>query len=48
MQRALSRMPGDRATKFAYSQKFCWEIEDLLIGFMMTEERSNVARQSTH
>ena len=32
MQRALSQMPGDQATKFAYSQKFCWEIEDLLIG----------------
>lgn len=32
MQRALSRMPGDQATKFAYSQKFWWETENLLIG----------------
>ena len=47
MQRALSQMPGNPATKFAYWQKFCWETEDLPIGFMMSmtmERRSNLAR----
>lgn len=47
MQRALSQMPGNPATKFAYWQKFCWETEDLPIGFMMSmtmEKRSNLAR----
>ena len=47
MQKALSQMPGDQATKFAYWQKFCWETEDLPIGFMMSmgiEQRSNLAR----
>ena len=47
MQRALSQMLGDQATKFAYWQKFCWETEDLPIGFMlsmMLEKRSNTAR----
>lgn len=36
MQRALSQMAGNQATKFAYWQKFCWETEDLPIGFMMS------------
>lgn len=43
MQKALSQMDGDPARKFAYWQKFCWETEDLPIGFMlsmMTEEQS--------
>ena len=47
MQRALSQMPGNQATKFAYWQKFCWETEDLPIGFMMSmmmEKRSNLSR----
>ena len=47
MQRALSQMPGNQATKFAYWQKFCWETEDMPIGFMMSmtmEERSNLSR----
>ena len=47
MQRALSRMPGDQAAKFAYWQKFCWETEDLPVGFMlsmMLEQRSNLSR----
>ena len=47
MQRALSQMHSDQATKFAYWQKFCWETEDLPIGFMlsmMLEKRSNMAR----
>ena len=47
MQKALSRMPGDPATKFAYWQKFCWETEDMPIGFMMSmmmERRSNLSR----
>ena len=44
MQKALGAM-GDSehfATQFAYWQKFCWENEDMPIGFMMsmtTEER---------
>ncbi len=51
MQKALSGM-GDgehTATKFAYWQKFCWEQEDMPIGFMMSmmmESRSNLARAS--
>jgi haloalkane dehalogenase len=37
MRRALSQMGGaDSARKFAYWQKFCWETEDLPIGFMMS------------
>jgi haloalkane dehalogenase len=43
MQKALSQMDGDPARKFAYWQKFCWETEDLPIGFMlsmMTEKQS--------
>ena len=32
MQQALGQMPGNRATKFAYWQKFCWETEDMPIG----------------
>jgi haloalkane dehalogenase len=45
MQRALSQMAGNPATKFAYWQKFCWETEDMPIGFMMSmtmEQRSNL------
>ena len=47
MQRALGQMPGNQAVKFAYWQKFCWETEDLPIGFMMSmtmEQRSNLSR----
>ena len=56
MQTALSEMPTEvggmdkaahPATKFAYWQKFCWEHEDMPIGFMMSmtmEQRSNLAR----
>jgi haloalkane dehalogenase len=47
MQRALSQMPGNQATKFAYWQKFCWETEDMPIGFMMSmsmDKRSNLSR----
>ena len=37
MQGALSRMDdGNPARKFAYWQKFCWETEDMPIGFMMS------------
>lgn len=49
MQKAISGM-GDRAhnaTKFAYWQKFCWENENMPIGFMMwmmMERPSNLAR----
>ena len=47
MQRALSQMAGNQATKFAYWQKYCWETEDLPIGFMMSmmmERQSNLSR----
>jgi haloalkane dehalogenase len=47
MQRALSQMAGNQATKFAYWQKFCWESADMPIGFMMSmtmEQRSNLVR----
>ena len=47
MQKALSQMPGNQATKFAYWQKFCWETEDMPVGFMMSmmlEKRSNLSR----
>ncbi len=45
MQKALSAMAdgGHFATQFAYWQKFCWENEDMPIGFMMSmtmEEQS--------
>ncbi len=36
MQKALQAMDGDPARKFAYWQKFCWESEDLPVGFMMS------------
>ena len=47
MQRALADMRADPARKFAYWQKFCWETEDLPVGFMMSmtmEQQSNLAR----
>lgn len=36
MQQALSQMDGDPARKFAYWQKWCWETEDLPVGFIMS------------
>lgn len=47
MQRALGQMAGNQATKFAYWQKFCWETQDMPIGFMMSmtmEKSSNLTR----
>ena len=47
MQNALSKMGGSSQTKFAYWQKFCWETEDLPIGFMMSmmvEPQANLTR----
>ncbi len=49
MQKALGGMTdrAHAATKFAYWQKFCWEHENMPIGFMMSmtmEPRSNLAR----
>lgn len=47
MQRALSQMAGNPATKFAYWQKFCWENENMPVGFMMSmmmEQHSNPSR----
>jgi len=39
MAKALQKMqdaPGAQAKAFAYWQKFCWETEDLPVGFMMS------------
>ncbi|MEM1436329.1 MAG: haloalkane dehalogenase [Pseudomonadota bacterium] len=36
MSAALQRVPDSRATAFAYWQKFCWETEDVPVGFMMS------------
>ncbi len=47
MQKALSQMAGNPATKFAYWQKFCWETVDMPIGLMlsmMLESQPNVLR----
>ena len=49
MQKAVSGMSDGEhtAVKFAYWQKFCWEQEDMPIGFMMSmmmEQSSNLAR----
>ena len=46
MQKALSGMgDGDHpATKFAYWQKFCWEQENLPIGFLMSMMMENQPR----
>ncbi len=51
MARALGSMGADTAAKkFAYWQKFCWETEDLPVGFMMSmslEPRSRSAQMTT-
>ena len=49
MQNALRAMDSSThpASKFAYWQKFCWENENIPIGFMlsmMVEKRSNLSR----
>jgi len=36
MSKALQDVPNSQATAFAYWQKFCWETEDLPVGFMMS------------
>jgi haloalkane dehalogenase len=36
MAQALQDVPDAQATAFAYWQKFCWETEDLPVGFMMS------------
>ncbi len=36
MAQALQHVPDAQATAFAYWQKFCWETEDLPVGFMMS------------
>lgn len=36
MAQALRRVPDDPAMAFAYWQKYCWETEDLPVGFMMS------------
>mgnify|MGYP006291767235 CR=1 FL=1 len=36
MARALQNVPESRAEAFAYWQKFCWETEDLPVGFIMS------------
>ncbi len=34
--RAMKRIPVEREAAFAYWQKYCWETEDLPVGFMMS------------
>ena len=46
MQKALSKMAGSSPLKFAYWQKFCWETEDLPIGFMMMMMMEQLPRLS--
>jgi haloalkane dehalogenase len=36
LTRALKKIPDDQAIAFAYWQKFCWENEDLPVGFLMS------------
>ncbi len=36
MSRALQNVPDAQATAFAYWQKYCWETEDMPVGFMMS------------
>jgi len=36
MAQALQNVPDAQATAFAYWQKFCWETEDIPVGFMMS------------
>lgn len=47
MQRALSQMAGNQAIKFAYWQKFCWETEDIPIGFMMSLSMERASKLSS-
>ena len=47
MQRALGDMQANPATRFAYWQKFCWENDNMPIGFMMSmmmERQSNLMK----
>jgi haloalkane dehalogenase len=36
MARAMQKIPETQALAFAYWQKFCWETEDMPVGFMMS------------
>lgn len=36
MARAMQKIPDAQAPAFAYWQKFCWETEDMPVGFMMS------------
>jgi len=36
MMRALQNVPESQAIAFAYWQKFCWETEDVPVGFMLS------------
>jgi haloalkane dehalogenase len=42
MSQALRRVHEDKALAFAYWQKFCWETEDLPVGFMMSSMLESV------
>ena len=44
MQKAIGQMPGEQAVKFAYWQKFCWENENMPIGFMMSMMMEKTAK----
>ncbi len=44
MGAAIRKMEGDRELAFAYWQKFCWETEDLPVGFLLSSALDNVPR----
>jgi haloalkane dehalogenase len=44
MQQAIGGMAGNPAVKFAYWQKFCWENENMPIGFMMSMMMEKTAK----
>lgn len=44
MSRALQDVPDAQATAFAYWQKFCWETEDVPVGFMMSMSMERLPR----
>jgi pimeloyl-ACP methyl ester carboxylesterase len=44
MSQALQDVPDAQAAAFAYWQKFCWETEDLPVGFMMSMSMERLPR----
>ncbi|WP_439105625.1 haloalkane dehalogenase [Congregibacter sp.] len=44
MAAAIQNVPKEQALAFAYWQKFCWETEDLPVGFMMSTMLEKIPR----